>query len=110
MRRVLVLVGIGGLLLLAAGVAGTEPAQSGSGGVASTGETSSNGSIAVKVDLNRATPEELSRLAGVGPEVVERIIRNRPYKKLDDLVTRKILSKKEFARIREQVVVGRTDQ
>ncbi len=110
MRRVLVLVGIGGLLVLAAVVAMTEPAQLGSGGAITKGETSPNGSIIGKIDLNRASAEEFSRVAGFSADVVERIIRNRPYKKLDDLVTRKILSKKEFARIREQVVVGRTDQ
>jgi len=43
-------------------------------------------------------------------DVAERIVRHRPYKKLDDLVTRRVLGKKEFARIREQVVVGRTER
>ncbi len=110
MRRVLVLVGIAGLFVLAAGVASTAATQLGSGGVASRGETSSNGSTPGKVDLNRASAEEISKLAGVSPEVAERIVLHRPYKKLDDLVTRKILGKKEFARIREQVVIGRTGQ
>ena len=110
MRRVLVLVGMGGLLILVAGVAWTAAAQLGSGEVASKGELSTNESTLGKVDLNRASAEEISKVAGVSAEVAERIVRYRPYKKLDDLVTRKILGKKEFARIREQVVVGRTDR
>jgi DNA uptake protein ComE-like DNA-binding protein len=63
-----------------------------------------------KVDLNHATAEELVRLPGISVDVADRIIRHRPYKKLDDLVTRKVLGKKEFARIREQVVVGRAQR
>ena len=110
MRRVLVLVGMGGLLILVAGVAWTAAAQLGNGEVASKEESSTNGSALGKVDLNRASAEEISKVAGVSAEVAERIVRYRPYKKLDDLVTRKILGKKEFARIREQVVVGRTDR
>jgi len=110
MRRVLVLVGMGGLLILVAGVAWTAAAQLGSGEVTSKGESSTNGSTLGKVDLNRASAEEISKVAGVSAEVAKRIVRYRPYKKLDDLVTRKILGKKEFARIREQVVVGRTDR
>jgi DNA uptake protein ComE-like DNA-binding protein len=110
MRRVLILVGSGGFLLLAAGLTWTVAAQLGSGEVSQKGETSTNASNPGKVDLNRASAEEISRLAGVSAELADRIVRHRPYRKLDDLVTRRILGKKEFARIREQVVVGRIDQ
>ena len=60
-----------------------------------------------KVDLNQAGVEELRRLPGITPEIAERIVRNRPYRKLDDLVTRKVLGKKQFARVRELVIVSR---
>jgi len=60
-----------------------------------------------KVDLNQAGVEELRRLPGITPEIAERIVRNRPYRKLDDLVTRRVLGKKQFARVRELVVVNR---
>jgi DNA uptake protein ComE-like DNA-binding protein len=110
MRRVGVLVGIAGFLVLAAGAARMAAAQVGTGFDTYKRETVSNGSSPAKLDLNRASAEEISKLVGVSAEVAERIVRYRPYKKLDDLVTRKILGKKEFARIREQVVVGRTDR
>jgi len=110
MRRVGVLVGIAGFLFLAASVAKTAAAQAATGLDTPKGETVSDGSTPVKLDLNRATAEEISRLVGVSAEVAERIVRYRPYRKLDDLLTRKILGKKEFARIREQVVVGRSDR
>jgi DNA uptake protein ComE-like DNA-binding protein len=65
------------------------------------------GSLQGKVDLNQAGVEELRRLPGITPEMAERIVKNRPYRKLDDLVTRKVLGKKQFARVRELVVVSR---
>jgi DNA uptake protein ComE-like DNA-binding protein len=60
-----------------------------------------------KVDLNEASREELLRLPGMSPALADGIIQHRPYRKLDDLVTRKVLGKKEFARIREHIAVGR---
>ena len=60
-----------------------------------------------KLDVNLATAHDLAGLPGVSSELAERIIQNRPYRKLDDLVTRKVLGKKEFARIREFIVIRR---
>jgi DNA uptake protein ComE-like DNA-binding protein len=59
-----------------------------------------------KVDLNSAGPGELGKLPGIAASDVARIIQGRPYKKLDELVTKKVLGKKQFALIREYVGVG----
>ncbi len=59
-----------------------------------------------RVDLNTATPEEIGHLPGVTRELTERIIRNRPYRKMDELVTKKVMGKKQFAQLREYIVVG----
>ena len=61
---------------------------------------------AVKVDLNRAGREEIGRLPGMTAQTVERIIQNRPYRKLDELIGKKVVGKKQFAEIREYIVVG----
>jgi len=58
-----------------------------------------------KVDINQAGLEELTRLPGITSVLAERIAQHRPYRKLDDLVTRRVLGKKQFARIREFVIV-----
>ena len=63
-------------------------------------------SQAKKVDLNVASPEEIGRLPGITHQVAERIVQNRPYKKMDDLITRKVIGKKQFAQIREYIVIG----
>ena len=59
-----------------------------------------------KVDINRAAPEDLGHLPGIKEADVVRIIQRRPYRKLDELVTKKVLGKKQFALIRERIVVG----
>ncbi len=58
-----------------------------------------------KVDVNHASVGELTKLPGITQALATRIIEHRPYRKLDDLVTRKVLGKKQFARIREYVVI-----
>src|SRR5574337_284933 len=59
-----------------------------------------------KVDVNTASARELERVLGLRPDAVERVRRNRPYRKLDELIARKVLSRKEFARIKERVRVS----
>ena len=114
MRRALVLIGAGSVLILA-GVAwlaaaqlaarDTDPPVPVIQDVPQQGP--GEGPVKPKVDLNRAGLEELRRLPGITREIAERIVRNRPYRKLDDLVTRKVLGKKQFARVRELVIISR---
>ncbi len=63
-------------------------------------------SAARKVDINLATTRELEKLPGIGSELAERVIRYRPYSKLDELIVRKVLSRKQFARIKERIRVN----
>jgi DNA uptake protein ComE-like DNA-binding protein len=59
-----------------------------------------------RINVNLATPEEIRHLPGVTAELVERIIRNRPYRRMDELVTKKVMGKKQFAELREYIAVG----
>ena len=61
-----------------------------------------------KIDVNVASVRELQQLPGIGPELAERVVRHRPYHKLDELVARKVLGRKEFARIKERIRVNVT--
>lgn len=61
-----------------------------------------------KVDLNVASNRELQQLPGFGPELAERVVRHRPYHKLDELIARKVLGRKEFARIKERIRINST--
>ena len=108
MRRTILLISAG-IALVLAGVAWLAAAQLGGRETDSrsqdTADVSRQASPQMKVDINQAGLEELTRLPGITPALAERIAQHRPYRKLDDLITRKVLGKKQFARIREYVVV-----
>ena len=59
-----------------------------------------------RVDLNTAGVEEIVRPPGMTTETVERTRGNYPYRNLDELVTKKIIGSKEFAKNREYIVIG----
>jgi len=59
-----------------------------------------------RIDINTAPAHVLHKLPGMSLEVVDRIVQHRPYKKLDELITRKILGRKQFARIKDQIRIG----
>ncbi len=105
MQRALVVVAIVALILMA-GLAWHATAQLGGRETSAPATAPSSVPTAGKIDLNRATVEELSRLPGISPQAAEWLVRNRPYRNLDDVVVRRILGKKQFARIRELVTVG----
>jgi competence protein ComEA len=67
-----------------------------------------------RLDLNRATKQDLDALPGVGPKLAERIMKYRRsvgvFQSLDDLREVKGIGKKTFERIRPLVTVTPNDQ
>jgi competence protein ComEA len=60
------------------------------------------------VNLNTASPEQLDALPGIGPVTVQKIVaarQERPFKTLDELVERKVLSSAQLSKIRDQATV-----
>ena len=106
MRRAAILSGIGGVVVLAC-AAWLSAAQVGAENSELQLLPKQPAAVTGKIDLNAAQLDELARLPGMTPQLAEQIIRSRPYRKLDDLITRKVLGKKQFAKIRDFVVVGR---
>jgi DNA uptake protein ComE-like DNA-binding protein len=108
MRHTILLISAGVALVLA-GVAWIAAAQLGGRDMdsqsAETADVSVQAPPQTKVDINQAGLEELARLPGITSALAERIVQHRPYRKLDDLVTRRVLGKKQFVRIREFVIV-----
>jgi DNA uptake protein ComE-like DNA-binding protein len=108
MRRTISLIAVGSALVLA-GVAWFAAAQLGGKEVGTEASGARLHTVEVlsqaKVDLNRAGTEDLTRLLGISSVLAERIAKHRPYRKLDDVVIRKVLGKKQFARIRELVTI-----
>jgi DNA uptake protein ComE-like DNA-binding protein len=57
------------------------------------------------VDINSATETRLTTLPGVGPAEARKIIRNRPYDRAHELVTKGVMDEDEFAKVSARVVV-----
>lgn len=55
------------------------------------------------LDLNTATKEQLVTLPGMTSAEAARVMAGRPYKKPEDMVTRRIMSKAEYDRITDRV-------
>ncbi len=58
-----------------------------------------------RLDLNTASPKELSSLPGITPRMADRIVEHRPYTRSDELVSKKVLSPAEYDRIAAKVTV-----
>lgn len=59
---------------------------------------------APKVDLNSASKEDLMKLPGIGEDTAEKIVNGRPYKTKGELLTKKMLTRAEYAKIRNLVI------
>jgi len=103
LRRIAIVLGISVMLIL--GSVGECPAGQDSQdlGVPVRGGKAES---PARVDLNTAGIEEISRLPGMTTQTAERIIGNRPYRNLDQLVTKKVVGRKEFSQFRDYVVIG----
>ncbi|AGY56922.1 Hef nuclease [Gloeobacter kilaueensis JS1] len=69
------------------------------------GSKKSTKSTTVVVNVNTATSKELQQVKGIGAATAKKIIAARPYKSLDELVSKKVLSSKQFDRLKPQLAL-----
>jgi len=58
-----------------------------------------------KININTASTEELDTLPGVGPVTSQKIISNRPYGSIEQLLTKKIVNKSVYEKIKDLIVI-----
>lgn len=57
------------------------------------------------INLNTASKDELNSLSGVGDATSEKIIKARPYSKVEDLVTKKVISQTILDKIKDNLTI-----
>lgn len=57
------------------------------------------------ISINSATEGELDTLPGVGPVTAGKIIAGRPYSNIDELLSKKAVSKSVFEKIKERITI-----
>ncbi len=60
---------------------------------------------AQRLDLNSATMEQLLAVRGFNKSVAEAIVKARPFKSVEDLTARKIVSGEILAPVKDQLIV-----
>ena len=58
------------------------------------------------VNINSASSEQLDTLSGIGPVTAQKIIDNRPYQSIEDLLNKKILGRKVFDNIKDKISIN----
>jgi competence protein ComEA len=56
------------------------------------------------LDINTATADQLKALPGIGDAYSEKIIKNRPYARKDELVQKKIIPRSTYEQIKYKIV------
>jgi DNA uptake protein ComE-like DNA-binding protein len=59
------------------------------------------------MDINSASKDELMTLSGIGDATAQKIIDNRPYQAKNELVTKKIVPKSTYEKIKDQIIAHR---
>jgi len=60
--------------------------------------------VSAQIDINTADEKTLQSIKGIGPTYAQKIIAGRPYKGKDDLLSKKIIPKDVYEKIKDQII------
>jgi competence protein ComEA len=66
-----------------------------------SGKTSSSSQL--KISINSASADELESLEGIGTTLSKAIIEHRPYKNINELISKKVLKQATFTKIKDSI-------
>ena len=69
------------------------------------GATGSSGGQTAKVNINTASQAELEALPGIGAVTASKIISNRPYQQTGELLSKKVVGKSVYDKLKDSLVV-----
>lgn len=72
-------------------------------------ETKKDSSRGNRIELNTASLNELKAIRGISESQAKKIVEGRPYKRRNELLSRKIVDAETYEKIRERVYTKRTD-
>jgi competence protein ComEA len=64
---------------------------------------------AARIDINRASLDDLAKIPGLAPTWAARIVRFRPYRAKEDLLERGVLPSDVYDRIKDYVIAHRAE-
>jgi DNA uptake protein ComE-like DNA-binding protein len=57
-----------------------------------------------KIDINSASADDMQQLPGIGEALSKKIVENRPYKRKDELVQKKIIPQATYDKIKDHII------
>jgi len=70
---------------------------------AATSQASGSDSVSGLININTASADALDTLPGIGPVTADKIINNRPYATINELLDKKVVSSKVFTQIKDKI-------